>query len=510
MVAVTPAFRAFVRVCTSFVAPALLLPALLAAQPATPTLTLEEALDLARRNNPDYLAVRNDAGTADWAVREAYGALLPGASASGGLSWQDAGTQRFGIFTGEDLGIQSSTSYYSSSYNLGLNYRLSGSALLAPAREKALRRATEAGIDASRLTLETNVTARYLAVLRAQDGVTLAQRELERANENVRLAEARVQVGAAIAMEVKQAQVERGRAQVALLQAENTVRTERLRLGQTIGVPLEQDITLTTSFAVGDVPWQAAELVETALDANPQLLSARANERASETGIDMARSAYLPSLSLSAGFSGYTRQAANEGFLVAQARGQVESQRDNCQFLNAVSAGLSSPLPGRPADCSAFSLTPDQEARIRSENSVFPFDFTREPLSASLQISVPVFQGFTRERQLEEARAAAADAGYRLRSEELRIRTDVNTAYWNLTTARQSVDLEETNRSLAHEQLELARERYRLGAASFIELQDAETVTARADRAYLDAVYAFHEAIAALESAVGRPLRETR
>ena len=86
----------------------------------------------------------------------------------------------------------------------------------------------------------------------------------------------------------------------------------------------------------------------------------------------------------------------------------------------------------------------------------------------------------------------------------------MNTAYWNLTTARQSVDLEETNRSLAHEQLELARERYRLGAASFIELQDAETVTARADRAYVDAVYAFHEAIAALESAVGRPLRETR
>ena len=115
-------------------------------------------------------------------------------------------------------------------------------------------------------------------------------------------------------------------------------------------------------------------------------------------------------------------------------------------------------------------------------------------------------QGSGRRRLVEEARAAAADAGYRLRAEELRIRTDVNTAYGNLVTARQSVDLEEINRDLAQEQLDLARERYRLGAASYIELQEAETLKARADRAYLNALYQFHESLAALEAAVGRPL----
>ena len=53
----------------------------------------------------------------------------------------------------------------------------------------------------------------------------------------------------------------------------------------------------------------------------------------------------------------------------------------------------------------------------------------------------------------------------------------------------------------------LARERYRLGAASFLELQEAVTIKARADRAYLIAVYSFHENMAALEAAVGRNLR---
>ena len=36
-------------------------------------LSLDEAIALARRNNPDFQAQKNDAIVADWAVREAYG-----------------------------------------------------------------------------------------------------------------------------------------------------------------------------------------------------------------------------------------------------------------------------------------------------------------------------------------------------------------------------------------------------------------------------------------------------
>ena len=53
----------------------------------------------------------------------------------------------------------------------------------------------------------------------------------------------------------------------------------------------------------------------------------------------------------------------------------------------------------------------------------------------------------------------------------------------------------------------MARERYRVGIASYLELQDAETIKARADRAYLIALYSFHEGVAALEAATGQNLR---
>lgn len=481
-------------------------------QPAvaqTATLSLTEALDLARRNNPDYLARANDATSADWAVREAYGALLPGASASSSLSWQGAGTQRIGIFTGEDFGLGSTTSYYSSSYSLSLNYRLTGAALLAPGREKANRRATEAGIAFERSSLETTVVQQYLALRRAQDGVILAREELDRTDENLRLARARAAVGAVAELEAAQAEVERGRAEVALVQAEGDAETQRFALIQLVGIDLDSDLMLTTTFEVMELPWTLEELIAQARESNPELSSARATENASDVSVRMARTAYLPSLSISTGLTGYTREAGNVQYLIDQARNQVQGAREQCEYENMLSARLVQPLPGRPADCSTFVLTPQREAQIRAGNSVFPFSFEREPLGVSLTLSLPIFEGFARERQVEEAKVAAEDASLRVRSTELRVRRAVATAYSALRTARRSVELEERNRALADRQLALARERYRLGSGTFIELKEAETAKARADRSHLSALYQFHEGLASLEGVLGRSLRPT-
>jgi outer membrane protein len=473
------------------------------------TMTLEEAIALARRNNPEYLQQANDMTVADWAVRDAYGSLLPGASVSTSYGYQAAGAARFGIYTGSDLGIDGSTDYYSSSYQLGMSYRLSGAALLAPGQARSQRTATAAGIEAAAFSLTTNVTRQYIAVRRAQDGVALARTELTRADENLRLADARVKVGAAIPLESKQAEVERGRAEVALLQAENLVETERLRLMQMLGVHVAGEVVLTTDFVVQDVPWSQDQLMSIAEQAHPQIRAARAFESAAESGVKMARSAYLPSLNFSAGISGYARQAGNADYLVTQARQGMAQQAQSCVLLNQISAGLSNPLPGTPADCSGFTLSDEAANRIRQNNRVFPFNYSRDPYSMSLTVSLPLFDGFSRERQVEQARVAQSDASLRVRAEELRIQTEVATALRNVQTARRSAELEERNAELADEQLRLARERYRVGSAAFIELSDAETMKARADRAYLTSIYQFHESLAALEAAVGRPLMLT-
>ncbi len=471
------------------------------------TLTLEEAIRLARQNNPDYLTQANDEDAADWAVREAYGAFLPTASLSTGVRWEDAGSALFGNITGADIGVARTPAQVFSDYSLGLSYRLAGSTLFNLGRERAARRATAASVRAAAHTLELQVTQAYLTALRSRDAVELAHQELARAEENLKLAEARVAVGSAIGLEAKQAEVERGRAEVDLLRSQTTFEGDKLRLLQQIGLELDRDIELTTTLPLVEPRWTRESLTELALRNNPQLRASQASVAAASAGLRMARSGRFPSLSMSAGWSGFTRQQLDEERLLSQARASAASQRAGCVIFNDLYSLLPDPPP--PQDCSQYVLTPEDEAAILTQNDQFPFDFQQQPFGVSLRLSVPVFQGLSIQRQVEEAAVAEDDARLRLRSERLRVRTAVQAGYLSLTAAYRAVGLEERNAELAAEQLRLARERYRVGSASFVELMEAETLKARADRSYLLSVYAYHEALATLEAAVGQSLRGT-
>ncbi len=480
-----------------------------ATQTAPATLTLDQAIGLARQNNPIYLQTRNDETDANWAVKEAYGQLVPSAGMTGDLSYQASGTPRFGFFTGSDLGIGKTPAYLSSDYSLGLQYTLSGRTLYAPSQAKSNRRATYARSDAAGFQLTSDVTRMYLSVLRAQDAVTLALREQARALENLKLANARVTVGAAIPLDAKQAEVDKVRTDVALLTATSDLKTAKLRLMQQVGLEIGNDVQLTSTFAVRPIAFTETDLLKRAIDMHPTLRALRAAEDASKAGVTVARSAYLPTLNFSAGLSGYTRQASDAQFLVSQARSSALGSVAQCQQLNTISAGLSTPLPGFPQNCNALVLSPAQEQAVISGNNVFPFNFTGQPWQATLSLNLPVWSGFTRERNVQSARVQAEDARLRVRAEELQLHAEVSSAYDAVQTAQQSFALEERNRSLADDQLRLARERYRLGQAAFLELRDAETTKARADRDYLAAEYSYHENLATLENAVGQRLTET-
>ncbi len=469
-------------------------------------LTLDEAISLAQRNNPSFLSTSNDTGVAEWGVREAYAGFLPTVTTSSSAQYVAAGTQSFGTFTGADIGA-GSTDYYLSDYALRLNLQLSGRTFFRTKRARAERGAAYAGVEAASFTLSTDVTRQYLLTLRAQEGVRVAERQFQRADENFELASARVRVGSAVSTEGKQAEVERGRAEVAVLQAQNLLAAERLRLVEQLGGALDANVELENTFDLQPVTQDRETLIATAMDGHPQLRSLRASRSARIAGLREARSDYLPSISLGATWSGFSRELGDTDFLLSQARNSMASRRENCKFNNLVSAGLSQPLPGFPSDCSGFTLTPADEQALLDGNRVFPLDFQRSPLSASLTISFPVFTGFSRQRASEEASAAEKDAEYAERAEELRLRSEIATRHGDVETTLRIAEIEGRNRDVAEEQLDLARERYRLGAAAFLELLEAQSSMAEAERDYLAAVYNYHDALSALESAVGIQLR---
>lgn len=488
-----------------FLVPAVLPGAIRAQETVPQALSLEEALEIARRNSPLYRADLNNEELADWDLKAAYGSLFPGASASSSLSWQGSGEQRFGSVTLGQLGFQDQPSYYFSSYNLGLSYSLDGRTLLALPQARANRDAQIAQAEVTRNQTRFGVTQAYLEVLRREESLTLARQELERARGNLRLAQGQLEVGSGTPLDVRQAEVAVGRARVATLQAENGVRTGKFALLRQMGLDPQEGFELTTSFRLLEPTWTEEELLTLALDQNPSLVSLRASRKTQSYATKMARSSYFPTLSLSAGISGFTREASDPGFVVAQSQASSVSQIAQCEAMNQIYRRLANPLPTQ--DCSRYLFTEAQRQAVLEQNDAFPFDFTRQPPSASLTVSLPIFQGLRRQREVEAARIQEEDLRFQIRDQELALKADLASGLANLRTAYESARIEEENQVWADEQLRLAQERYRLGAATFLELVEAETVKAQADRDRIAAIFAYHDALASLEALVGATLR---
>ena len=469
------------------------------------TLTLEQAFDLARRNNPSLQAIRNDERLADWEVKSAYGALFPSANTNAGVNWQGAGEQTFGSLTAEQLGFANQPSFLFSRYSVGLGYQIDGTTLLAPGQAKMNRNATRAQIAGAEANLIFEVTQAYIEVLRQTEEVRVSEQQRERAQFNSRLAQAQFEVGTATGVDVAQAEVGVGRAEVTVLQAANRLETARIRLLQKMGSEIDAPFVPTTPFRLVEPTWERGELYELGLERNPSLTALRANRSSSKYGVRMAKSTYLPTLSLSAGISGFTRQASSTAFEIQQAEGQAFGGVQNCLFLNDLYSRLSNPLPS--SDCTQFQFTDEQAQGIINRNNAFPFNFTTQPAQAGLTISLPIFQGLSRQRQVAEAQVQLEDLDLNLREQELALRADIATTLATVRTAFQAALIEAQNQIVADEQLRLARERFSVGLADFLELLEAETLKVEADLGQINAIFAYHDFLANLEAVVGTSLR---
>jgi outer membrane protein len=467
-------------------------------------LTLEEAIALAKTNNPTFLSTQNDQASANWQVREAYASFIPSVRVSGFGSWQEAGAQRFGTIVFEDQ----ITDWAFSGYNVNFGMTIDGNTIFGIGNSRANRRATETRISSAEFDLESLVGLQYMTVLRAQDGVDVAQRQLDRAEQNLEIVQTRVQTGAVAGTDGRQAEVDFGRAEVGLIQAERDLRRSRMQLSEQLGISLPEDVALLSAFEVFEPDFDLQQMLVWSMEDHPSLQSFRAQESATRSAARQASTGqYLPSINLSASLSGQAQQALNQDFVVTQASNRANAQVGGCEFNNTLNTGLNGGLPKWDnKDCSQFMLSDaDREAALAS-NQAFPFNFTTIPMRASVVVSLPIFTGFSRERQVSQANNIAEDAEHSRRAEELRLQTMVTNAYDNLVSTYRVVQAEGRNRTLSEEQLLLQQRRYALGAVDLLVLMDAQTTLSTSDQAYLDAVYEFHYSLIVLEAAVGRPL----
>ena len=189
-------------------------------------------------------------------------------------------------------------------------------------------------------------------------------------------------------------------------------------------------------------------LLSQALDRRLDLRATEAQREAAESGVRAAKSSYYPTLSLSVGYG--TDWSSRIGDFQVIPETQV------------------------------FDVPTEQGVTIQEERVV---DVQREPLtfldkldqrrggSISIQLSYSLFDGFRRNEQVEQAQ--------------------VREAYLNYRNAAQQLDASQKRLRAARQAREAAQERYNLGAASIVELTNANRTFVEAASQRIRARYNF-------------------
>lgn len=407
-------------------------------------LSLDRALEIGRRENPQVQQAGYQRAAAGAGLWDAYGDLLPQVGLQGTAQRTEQGS--FAFFGREFESPQT----YSTFYQWDFTHSLldSGRDLFRIRGARAEVDEAIAAYDVAWWDTRSEIARQYLTARRQQALVGQAEREVDRLEGHLRLAEGRYEVGAVTKSDVLQAQLGISQAEVALLEARQGALEARLALRRLLGGELPAGpFTLTTDFEVFPPPFDADNLVARAMEAHPSLHEIEAQQAADEAGLWIARSGYLPGL----------------------------------QFQYSLSRSIT--------DTSGFTFS----------------DFDNRNFYA-LSLNWQLFDRFDRHNQISQANAALQSSRAEERRRTLSIEETVRTAYARLMTAYQAYQANQASVAFATEDLRLAEGRYRAGAGAFVDLLDARVRAAQTETDLIASTYDFYLALTQLELGTGLDL----
>lgn len=125
-------------------------------------------------------------------------------------------------------------------------------------------------------------------------------------------------------------------------------------------------------------------------------------------------------------------------------------------------------------------------------------------LGAGANMSIPVFNGFLYSADEKEARYRASAAGEQVRNLRDVIVRDVRTAVLNAQTAFQRIGVTQDMLNQANLALDLANARYKIGLSSIVELTQAQLNQTQAQIENTNARYAYQTALAEVRYETGQ------
>ncbi len=410
-------------------------------------LTLDEALKTAETRQPQIRQAQASTAAAFARADESKASLLPSVSGSGAYQRSTANfTARPGSVPSQ-FSQSSGGSWQTFNYfNLGL----SASQLVydfgaTPARWRAAQATAEsqhAGEHTTDQQVRYTVRSTYFAARADKELVTVARETLADQQKHLEQTQGFVDVGTQPEIALAESKTNVANAQVQLINAQNGYETAKALLNQAMGVegPTDYDVADETLPPVDGEDQDTAPLLDEALKARPEFAVLTHQIRAQELTVRAVNGSLWPSLGASTGFTDAGEQVSNLAW----------------------------------------------------------------NWSASVNLSVPLFQGGVTRAQIREAQANLSSLQAQADALRQQVRVDVEQARLGVRAAKASLVAAGDALVNAQEQLRLAEGRYEVGVGSIIELSDAQVALTTAAQQKVQAEYNLATARAQLLKALGR------
>jgi outer membrane protein len=124
--------------------------------------------------------------------------------------------------------------------------------------------------------------------------------------------------------------------------------------------------------------------------------------------------------------------------------------------------------------------------------------------SAGINISLPIFEGFSRKAKVTQAELSLRQQDFQLAELEDRIEEEVEQAYSNWELAQKNLRVSETSLEAVQEMYQLTKLQYEQGLTSYLFLQQKESSLTQAEYNYANALFNLRTSAARLENARGR------
>jgi outer membrane protein len=132
------------------------------------------------------------------------------------------------------------------------------------------------------------------------------------------------------------------------------------------------------------------------------------------------------------------------------------------------------------------------------------FDFSETSTTVGFRVNWNIFDGFSRERNLSYAKVARNNARASLSDMRNLVSRDIKTAFLEIQQLQKKQQVSSGNVDAAQEDLRIMQEKYNLGAASILDLLDAQVSLRQAQVSNIQADFDLNLAVAKLENAMGK------